>query len=66
MPFYAVCPYFKYEKKKMVGCEYNNIVFPEYEDKAVWMTNLCCSFDYKYCAHAKELEKKYTEKYGEF
>ena len=65
MPFYAVCPYFQYEKKKLIGCEFKNMSFPTYDDKAIWMSNLCCTFDYENCANAQKLNRKYARMYGE-
>ena len=61
MPFYAICPFFKYEKKNKLGCEMKIIDFPTHEDKKIWMENLCCSFDYKYCVSARQLLKKYEQ-----
>ena len=59
MPFYAICPFFLYEKKTILGCEMKMMNFPTYEDKKIWMEGLCCTFDYKYCAYAQQLLKKY-------
>lgn len=63
MPFYAICPFFKYEKNDTIGCEMKKMIFPTKDDKKIWMENLCCKFDYKYCANAQQLLKQYEKNY---
>ena len=63
MPLYAICPYFMYDKKTVIGCEFKNISFSTSKDKRIWMRNLCCTFDYNHCANAIELNRKYDEMY---
>ena len=63
MPFYAICPYFLYEKKTVIGCEHRVISFSTYGDKKTWMLNKCCTFDYKYCAYSQILTEKYNKYY---
>ena len=63
MPLYAVCPYFQYEKRYIVGCELKPLVFSTYADKKTWMMNQCCSFDYVHCASAKKLSRRYEKMY---
>ena len=62
MPLYAICPFFLYEKAKMIGCELKPLRFAENDLKKQWMENRCCSFDYKYCAHAQKLFSLYELK----
>lgn len=59
MPLYVICPFFLYEKKTTLGCEFKQLRFPTYGDKKTWMMNNCCTFDYEYCAFAKMLTDKY-------
>ena len=61
MPLYAICPFFMYEKKNKIGCEMKIMNFPTDNDKKIWLENLCCKFDYKYCANAQALLKKYQQ-----
>lgn len=60
MPLYAICPFFLYEKGKTIGCELKTKYFAERREKKNWMSEYCCSFDYKYCAHAQKLFIKYN------
>ena len=61
MPLYAICPFFMYDKSDVIGCEMKKMIFPTSEDKKIWMENLCCSFDYKYCVSARQLMQKYEQ-----
>ncbi|MBQ7900737.1 MAG: hypothetical protein IJ365_02080 [Clostridia bacterium] len=61
MPLYAICPFFLYEKKTVIGCELKTLKFSTYDAKKQWMINQCCCFDYAYCIHAEKLFRKYNE-----
>ncbi len=60
MPLYAICPFFLYEKGKIIACELKPKYFPNQEQKKNWLSDYCCSFDYQYCAHARKLFIKYN------
>lgn len=66
MPLYAICPFFKYEKSKTVGCEHRTIKFSTPEEKRLWMLNHCCSWDYECCNSAAVLLEKYKKLYKDF
>ncbi len=63
MPLYAICPFFKYEKSKTIGCEYKTINFSTASDRRLWMLNHCCSWDYECCMNASKLMEQYEKKY---
>lgn len=60
MPFYALCPFFMYEKKNLVVCESGKMHFPSYRHKARLMRNLCCCWDYEKCKRFQRLTKFYV------
>jgi hypothetical protein len=62
MPFYALCPFFQYEKKQVVSCEAGVMHFPSYKHKARLMRKLCCTWDYEKCKRYQQRMKEYEVK----
>ena len=56
---YAICPFYLYEKGRTISCELKAKRFYDRKQKKNWLESYCCSFDYKYCAHAQKLLLKY-------
>ena len=55
----ALCPFYEFEKKSTLHCEYSAIKFPGRADRDTWMNMHCNSWNFKICKFYKELMKKY-------
>ena len=62
MPLYVLCPFFKYEKKKVFGCEAGVVRFPSYKHKKGFGMRFCCSWDFEQCQRYQRLMKEYEVK----
>lgn len=61
MPIYAICPFFKYEKSKLISCEAGLMKFPSYRHMRTVSAIFCESFNYENCKRAQRLMKQYEE-----
>ncbi len=59
MKYYAKCPFYEDVKNRQLICEAKVIRFPSPEDRSVWLSMHCCSWNFKICKFYKELMKKY-------
>lgn len=61
--FNFICPFFKWDEQKRIGCEGKHILkFNSPLGARLYMKTYCASWNWKNCPHAAELNKKYEEK----
>ncbi len=61
MSVHAVCPFYHYEKDKILACECGVMRLASNKAKRDIKNRFCCTFEYGKCKRAKRLLKVYEK-----
>lgn len=62
--FYFICPYFKWDDEKKVGCEGRHVMaFASREEAKKFMTVCCAGWEWEKCPHAQEMNEYYEREH---